>query len=91
LIFDIESEDDAGNVVVNGERMWVTVSERIGDYYIGILENQPASIEPSESVYLCMGAEVPFLPEHVIDIIDPPADFVEWQLSQEPSRKWPRD
>ncbi len=39
---------------------------------------------------LCMGAELPFLPEHVIDIGDPPAEYVEWQLGQEPERRWPR-
>ena len=90
LIFDIEGEDEDGNVEVQGEKMWVTISERIGDFYIGILENQPACLEPAENVYLRMGAEVPFLAEHVIDIADPPADYVEWQLGQEPDRRWPR-
>jgi hypothetical protein len=91
LIFDIEAEDDDGNVHITGERMWVTVAERVGEFFIGILENQPASLVPSEGVYLCMGAEVPFLAEHVIDILSPPADFVEWQLGQEPARRWPRE
>jgi hypothetical protein len=91
LIFDVEGQDEDGPIEVQGERMWVIVAERVADAYIGILDNQPASIEPSESVYLCFGAEVPFLPEHVIDIGEPPADYVEWQLGQRPARRWPRD
>lgn len=91
LIFDIEGEDDDGQIQVQGERMWVTVAERIGNLFIGILENQPACLEPADNVYLCMGAEVPFSAEHVIDIADPPTDYVAWQLGQEPERHWPRD
>ena len=90
LIFDQEGEDEDGNVTVIGERMWVIVSEAHEDYYIGILDNPPALIEPTECVYLCYGAEIPFRAEHVIDIDDPPSDYVEWQLSQDPERKWPR-
>lgn len=90
LIFDIEVQDADGAVALQGERMWVIVAERVGDGYIGILDNQPASIEASERVYLCFGAEVPFLPEHVVDIGDPPVEYAEWQLSQEPERRWPR-
>ncbi len=91
LIFEIEGTDEEGNVSVQGERMWVIVSERCGDFYIGLLDNKPASIEPADDVYLCFGAEVPFLPEHVIDIDDPPSDYAEWQLGQEPERRWPRE
>jgi len=90
LIFDIQTEDEHGNTTVGGERMWVIVTERVGDFYIGLLDNQPASVEPDENVYLCFGAEVPFLPEHVIDINDPPDKYVQWQLSQPPERYWPR-
>jgi hypothetical protein len=71
--------------------MWVIVSERQDGYYIGLLDNQPASFEPSDDVYLCFGAEIPFSPEHVIDIADPPQEYVAWQLSQKPERIWPRD
>lgn len=91
LIFEIESEDEAGKPVLQGERMWVIVREQVGPAYIGILDSKPASFEPSEKVYLCFGAEIPFLPEHVIDIASPPTDYVEWQLGQEPERKWPRE
>ena len=44
LIFEIEGQDEQGVVQVQGERMWVIVSERIGDVYVGILDNQPASL-----------------------------------------------
>ena len=91
LIFDIEGEDDDGTVEVQGERMWVVVAEQVGDAYIGILDNQPACLEPADGVYLRFGAEVPFRAEHVIDIGPPPADYVEWQLGQPPDRVWPRD
>ena len=67
--------------------MWVLVAERLGGGYIGILDSQPASVERSDNVYLCFGAEIPFFPEHVIDIADPPAEYVEWQLSQPPERR----
>jgi len=73
LIFEIESQDDAGTRIQQGERMWVVVREQVGE------------------VYICFGAEIPFLPEHVIEIASPPADYVEWQLGQKPERTWPRD
>ena len=91
LIFEIEAEDEDGRVERNGERMNVIVAERVGDLYIGILDDEPATLEPGERVYLCFGAEIPFGPEHVIDILDPPAEYVEWQLGQPPERRWPRD
>lgn len=91
LIFDIETfDEEEKEIVVSGERMWVIISEYNPDYYIGILDNQPACIEASDSVYLVFGAEIPFRAEHVIDIGNPPADYVEWQLSQPPERIWPR-
>ena len=92
LIFDIEGVDEDGSVVAQGERMWVIVSERVGDHYVGILDVQPQAIEPADDVYLCFGAEVPFRAEHVtdIDIDDPPEDYADWQLRQPPERTWPR-
>jgi hypothetical protein len=91
LIFDIETRDESAKVETQGERMWVIVAERVGDRYVGILANQPASIEPGDDVYLCMGAEVPFGPENVIDIAETPEKYIEWQLGQEPERRWPRE
>lgn len=91
LIFDIEGEEEDGTVTRQGERMWVTIAERIGDTYIGILENQPACLDFHSDVYLRFGAEVPFHAEHVIDVCQAPNDYVEWQLGQPPERRWSRD
>lgn len=66
---DIECEDEDGQIFVEGERGYVIVSEIVGDQYIGILDFQPLCIEKDQDdVYLCFGAEVPFGPEHIIDI-----------------------
>jgi hypothetical protein len=89
LIFDIET-DDEGRIEVGGERMWVIVSEKIGDTYIGILDNQPACIDPDDNFYLGFGAEIPFKAEHVIDIDTPPQDYAEQVLSQAPEQRWLR-
>jgi hypothetical protein len=91
LIFEIEAQDEQGVVHVSGERMWVIVAERVGDVYIGILDNQPACLKRSGNAYLRFGAEVPFQAEHVIDIADPPQKYVDWQLGQAPERYWPRE
>ena len=89
LIFEIEAEDEAGNLEVNAERMWVIVADRIGPHYIGILDNDPATVEATEDGYLVCGAEIPFLAEHVIDISDDaPADYVAERLAA-PTRRWP--
>ena len=88
LAFDIEIEEEPGQPIVQGERMWVIVSEARSDFYVGILDNQPGSFEPTDSVYLRFGAEIPFAPEHVIDIADPPKEHADWQLSQEPEVRW---
>jgi hypothetical protein len=89
LMYDIEV-DDEGKLEVVGERMWVIIKEKVGDTYIGILDNQPACSDFEDGFYLCLGAEVPFLAEHVIDIDTPPQDHSDWQLSLEPEQIWPR-
>ena len=91
LIFDIETQGDRDEIVLTGERMWVIVAERVGGLYVGILDSQPATVIPNDRVYLRFGAEIPFAPEHVIEIATPPSDYVEWQLSQAPERHWLRD
>jgi hypothetical protein len=90
LIFEISTFNEDGSTATSGERMWVIVSERVGDGYIGILDNEPVSVDEAELSYLCRGAEVPFLPEHVIDIADPPCDYAQQRLSEQPSRVWSR-
>ncbi len=91
LLFDIEAEDeDSGKIMVGRERMWVIVAEKVGDIYIGVLDNEPAAIEPGCGAYLESGAEIPFTAEHVIEIARPPEEYVESQLSQPRERCWPR-
>ena len=91
LIFEIECEKDDGNIIVQGERIFVIVSEIVQDKYIGILDSQPACIEKgNKDVYLCFGAEVCFSSEHVIEIARPPDEYIEWQLGLPPERSWPR-
>lgn len=45
LIFDIEA-DDEGKIEVSGERMWVIVSNKLEDTYIGILDNSASLHRP---------------------------------------------
>jgi hypothetical protein len=91
LIFEIIATSLDGNQQLGGERMWVIVSERVGDQYVGILDNPPASLpRDDDSLYLVFGAEIPFGPEHIIDTATPPEAYTTWQLSQPPERRWPR-
>src|SRR5918994_1479017 len=65
LLFQIEGEAEDGSVETNVERMWAIVAGRVGDLYIGILDNQPATVDAG---LLDEGAEFMFKAEHVIDI-----------------------
>lgn len=60
---DSEDPDDDGTF---GERMWVIVTGRTGPYYIGTLNNVPATAGEQDNLFF--EDEVIFLPEHVIDI-----------------------
>ena len=91
LMFVIETKDETGTVDVGVERMWVYVTENLGDGYLGVLDNDPASYEASDDIYLVLGAEVPFGPEHVIQIAQPPDDYPEPEHVASPTRRWPRD
>ncbi len=91
VILEIECEDEDGSLIISGERGYVIVSEVIGEQYLGILDFQPATIEKgNDDFYLCFGAEVPFEPQHIINITRPPEAYIEWQLGQEPERTWYR-
>lgn len=90
LLFEIESENEEGEVERNVERMWVVVSEIDSPYYIGRLANKPATVDEHEDFYLQLGVEVPFKAEHVIDIDQPPAEFLEKFFSEQPKGIWPR-
>lgn len=91
LLFEIEGETEDGTVERVVERMWVLVAERVGDGYVGILDNQPESLDRSPDVYLTEGAEIPFWPEHVIAIDQPPPEWIAERLGRAPARRWPRD
>ena len=73
LLFQLEAVDDDGKVEVGVERMWAIVLEKAGEIYCAVLDNQPAGVEPG---YLDEGTEFLFRAEHVIDIGDPPENYV---------------
>ena len=88
LIFMIEGEEEDGTVSTSTERMWVIVTRREADGYMGILDNQPASLSDDSEFYLCQGAEVPFLPEHIISIASPPPEYSAEKLASPPAKRW---
>jgi hypothetical protein len=86
LIFRISVDNEDEPVAV--ERMWVIVRERVGEQYLGILDNDPYAIEENEELW--SGVELPFSPRHVIDIDR--ADVAEKsQPVPLPTRFWDRD
>lgn len=89
LIFRIAADRD-GATIVSTERMWVLVSEVLGEFYIGLLTNRPACLEPEGQAYLLPYSEVPFRAEHVIDIDRPPDDYVRIVFREPPEAVWPR-
>ena len=90
LLFRIEAEQPDGSAAVFVERMWVLVTERLDGACVGLLANQPGSFDPADGVYLARGAEVPFRPEHVIDIAEAPGEYIEEMRGITPTRRWPR-
>jgi len=62
-MFDIEGENEDGNLAVAGERMWVIISEKIRHFYIEILDNEIICSDFEDDIYLCFGAEVLFQAE----------------------------
>jgi hypothetical protein len=91
LLFEIEGEDEQGTIDVWTERMWVLVTEHVGEFYVGILSNQPFRVEPGDTFYLQHGSEIAFLAEHVIDIDVPSPELLANVLALGPRRRWPRD
>jgi hypothetical protein len=86
LIFRISVDDEEEPLAV--ERMWVIVREKVGDQYLGILDNNPYAISENEELW--SGVELPFSPRHVIDIY--PRDAAEGSEPVPlPSRSWDRD
>ena len=86
LIFRISVDNEDEPVAV--ERMWVIVRERVGDQYLGILDNDPYAIDENEELW--NGTELPFSPRHVIDIDRPDAAAASDPMPL-PTRFWDRD
>lgn len=74
LIFNIDVSNDEVEEIA-GERMWVLVHHQTGPYYVGELNNVPAS--SAEQEFLDLGDQVIFLPEHVISIVNEKGDEVQ--------------
>lgn len=90
LIFEIESEDEFGEISRDYERMWVVVSEVRPLYFIGRLTNTPIGCHRKSNFYLTENVEVPFLPQHIIDIDRPPQAFLDALFSESPKKRWSR-
>jgi hypothetical protein len=65
LIFRISLDNEDDDEAESVERMWVIVRGRTSNGYMGMLNNQPATI--SENELFWEGTELPFEPHHVID------------------------
>ncbi|WP_137862536.1 MULTISPECIES: hypothetical protein [unclassified Sphingomonas] len=83
LIFIIAVEDDEEPVV---DRMWVVVREAADGTYFGLLDNEP---EIDENDEFWLGTEVPFGPEHVIEVQTGNAESRDY-AAREPLKVWPR-
>jgi hypothetical protein len=89
LVFLIEAIREDGSKGVQGERMWVLVRERRGPFYVGTLANTPMFFTADDDEYMVPGAEIAFLPEHVIQIRTLPAEVIAARLAEAPTRRWP--
>ena len=85
LLFDIRFQED-GRPMLGTERMWVIVSRRDGDVYVGVLDSTPRTTAAGD--HLQTGVEVPFLPEHVCDTGNPPEEYLNWRLEQPAVQRW---
>lgn len=85
LIFEIRVDNEQEPLAV--ERMWVVVREVVGDRYVGLLDNEPDSI--AENPEFWVGTEVPFGPDHVINVQAGDPQSVALAASA-PLRSWPR-
>ena len=85
LIFRISLDDE--NDPVSVERMWVLVRERTPSGYLGVLRNEPDALEENDDLWL--DTELPFRPEHIIDIQSADEESVDL-AKQPPRRAWPR-
>ena len=63
IVFYIRTENESGEVVDNGERMWVIVNSTLGHWYSGTLDNDPYCTKE-----IAAGMPVWFEARHVIAI-----------------------
>jgi hypothetical protein len=94
LIFRIQPtpEEMGPGMMGRIQRLWVAIAERVGDYYIGILNEHPAGNYTNRDFYLSPGAEIPFQSHHIVDINRPPFGFdIRKVLQTNPRRLWSRD
>jgi hypothetical protein len=84
LIFVIAVEEDEEPIT---DRMWVVVREVAESGYFGLLDNEP-DIDENDEFWL--GTELPFGPEHVIEVQAGNAESREY-AARTPLRAWPRD
>jgi hypothetical protein len=80
LIFDFEGYNENRGLEIGGERMWVIVKEKIRDFFLGILDNQPAGIDEG---FLDKNSEIYFKAEHIIDVGYPPKDYLEERFGED--------
>jgi hypothetical protein len=83
LIFLIAVEEDEEPI---SDRMWVVVREAADGGYFGLLDNEP-DIDENDEFWL--GTEVPFGPEHVIEVQAGNAESRDY-AAREPLNRWPR-
>ncbi len=83
LIFLIAVEEDEEPIT---DRMWVVVREAADGGYFGLLDNEP-DIDENDEFWL--GTEVPFGPEHVIEVQAGNAESRAY-AAREPLKVWPR-
>jgi hypothetical protein len=74
LLFDIETRD-RDRVIDRGiDRLWVIVTGRAGDNYLGVLDSDPGS---AGGLNLHAGQLIAFGPEHVAGIDRPSREYIE--------------
>jgi tetratricopeptide (TPR) repeat protein len=89
LIFEISPtcEEIESGMPYRTQQLWVAIAERRGDYYIGILNEHPHPNYVNCDFYLRPGAEIPFLPQHIIDVDRPPSGF-DIETILQPQKIW---
>jgi hypothetical protein len=85
LLFRINVDGTEDGEVI--ERMWVVVTERTSDGYIGVLNNDPESIDENDRLW--SGTELPFATHHIISIAEGDADSRSL-AAEEPRTRWIR-